>query len=152
MSNGIEFHAGAGVTETLCELTYEPLPWNTHPIDLAFGSQGWGPMAGPYMPVDFQSSPDMAGGSFGLNITWFTGDNRTDYAPSYAVLTLMQDNSVDFVANKGFVATMVQSGGAPAKSSTFAQTDDVQTSGVASTPKGASGFFTSLATMLKART
>ncbi len=86
--------------QELRQLTYAPLPYETHPIDLAYGSQGWGPFPGPWTPEDFMSP------FWGIDITWYTGDNRTDVAPGYQDLTVFRDPSLDSVANSSFLATL----------------------------------------------
>lgn len=84
----------------LRNLTYGALPWQTHPIDLASGSQGWGPFAGPWQPVDF-ASPAMSMGAGGIDITWNKGDNRIRVAPPYQVATYYRDNATSLVNNRG---------------------------------------------------
>lgn len=79
-------------------LQYAPLPWQTHPIDLASGSQGWGPFQGPWQPVDF-ASPAMAMGNGGIDITYNKGDNRLRLSPPYQVATVFRDNATSFVNN-----------------------------------------------------
>lgn len=138
------YAAGAGVTEQQQHLNYAPLPWQTHPIDQAFGSQGWGPMDGPYSPLDFVSAKDSQSGGSGIDITWLKGDNSTSFAPTYATLSLLSDKSIDLVANHGFMGTLMQESGQPQLNSTISQASTVQTSGVAPTPQGASGFWQSL--------
>ena len=81
-------------------LYYEPLPWETHPIDVAHGSQGWGPFDGPWTPQDFISP------FWGIDITWAAGDNATTYTPPWALITLMEDPSTDYVANSSLLATL----------------------------------------------
>lgn len=83
-------------------LTFASLPYASHPIDIAYGSQGWGPFAGQWTPLDFASAKD-AQVIGGIDITWLQGDNRSvvSFSPSYDVLTLMQDKSLDLVNNPG---------------------------------------------------
>ncbi len=149
MSND-DLNAGTGlvgfapVTERLDQLTYAPLPWQTHPIDTNTGSQGWGPMAGPYTPYNFDAAKDTQSGGSGINITWFQGDNESTVAqpPNYAVLTLMADKSLSFVNNQGFVGTMLSQ--PQQNGSTIGQASNVQTTGLAQTTAGATGFWQSL--------
>lgn len=82
------------------QLTYAPLPWDTHPIDTVTGSQGWGPFEGPWTPQDFISP------FWGIDITWAAGDNATTYSPPYDILTLQEDPSLDFVSNSSLLATL----------------------------------------------
>jgi hypothetical protein len=93
---------------TLESLTYEPLPWSTHPIDIAHGSQGWGPMDGPYTPFDF-ASPAMAGmGGQGIDIYWTQGNNSIMYSPPWAVKTVFEDPSQALVNNSHHMAAIFQ--------------------------------------------
>lgn len=80
-------------------LTYSALPWQTHPIDIASGSQGWGPFKGPWTPLDF-ASPAMAMGNGGIDITYNSGDNRVRLSPPYQVATIYRDNATSFVNNR----------------------------------------------------
>ncbi len=86
--------------EILKNLTFEALPWDTHPIDIAHGSQGWGPFMGPWTPFDFFDPAD------NIDCTWLKGDNRTDYGPGYQDLTLFLDPSIGRVNNYSFMATV----------------------------------------------
>lgn len=94
----------AAATEQLRQLTYAPLPWETHPIDLAYGSQGWGPMMGPWQPSDFVSQ------AAGIDITYASGDNNEVRAPApgYGTLTLFHDDSLNRVHNSSLLATLAQ--------------------------------------------
>lgn len=89
--------------EQVMKLTYEPLPWQTHPIDIAKGSQGWGPMNGPYTPFNF---PDLVSnmGDGGINITWLQGEaeaNKIRHGPGYSDLgSIFTDNATSFVNNQ----------------------------------------------------
>lgn len=139
---------GSGMEVVQRHITYAPFDWATHPIDTVQQSQGWGPMAFPYTPINFESAKDSQTGGSGLDITWFKGDNTTDRAPTYAVLTLMNDKSLSLVNNQGFFTGLIGAGGASNTTSTIGQADDVQTSGVANTPKGAAGFWSSLKLLL----
>lgn len=139
-------YAQTGEELVLRHLEYESMPWQTHPIDIAHGSQGWGPFPGPWSPCDFESAKDVMTGGFGLDITYDAGDNRTDYAPPYSVYTIMQDKSLDLVNNTNMLA-MVYQGNDRNGGSTFAQADSVQVSGVGQGRAGASGFWSSLRAM-----
>ncbi len=90
---------GGAENETLLPLTYEALPWRTHPIDIAHGPQGWGPFNGAWTPLDFQSPATMLGGGSGINQYWTQGDNETLIAPPYAVETVFPDRSGSLVNN-----------------------------------------------------
>lgn len=88
------------------QLTYEALPFNTHPIDIAHGPQGWGPMAGPYTPLDF-ASPAMAGmGGQGIDQYWTQGNNSIMYAPPYATKTVFMDPATALVNNSHISTTL----------------------------------------------
>jgi len=77
-------------------LSYQALPWDTHPIDTVHGPQGWGPMNGPYTPFNFpELVTNMANG--GIDITWSAGSNLTMLAPPYGVTTIFTDNSTALV-------------------------------------------------------
>ena len=85
-------------------LNYESLPFNTHPIDIAHGSQGWGPMNGPYTPLDFMA-PAMAGfGGQGINIYWTQGNNQAVTAPAvpYGISTVFMDPATALVNNSHY--------------------------------------------------
>lgn len=88
--------------ETLRQLSYAPLAWETHPIDLAFGSQGWGPFLGPWQHVDFADPASM------IDITYDTGNNALDYGPGYDEISLFSDPSIDMVHNTSFLSTLAQ--------------------------------------------
>ena len=78
-------------------LYYEPLPYDTHPIDLAYGEQGWGPFKGPYTPLDFLDVANHIGLS-GLNIGYnLAAFNAADHGPGYHDITLFSDTSLDRV-------------------------------------------------------
>jgi len=89
-----------GPIEVLRPLTYAPMAWETHPIDLAYGSQGWGPFHGPWTPEDFMSP------FWGIDATWMQGDNAIWYAPGYANFTVFEDPSIDFAANHSLFASL----------------------------------------------
>ena len=93
-------YQGTEPREVLLQLTYAPLPYETHPIDLAYGSQGWGPFHGPWTPSSFASP------FWGIDPTWNAGDNDVTYAPAYHTMTVFEDPSVDFVANHGLLSTL----------------------------------------------
>jgi len=134
-------HITDGVDMELKSLEYAPLPWQTHPIDTTpCQSQGWGPMSGPYTPYNYNSAKDCMTGGFGLDTTRDLADNRITYAPSYNVLTLMQDKSISYVNNAGMTATMMQEQG-PKSFATIAQADNVQLSGVTAQASAASHGF-----------
>lgn len=82
------------------ELSYSPLPWQTHPIDTVHEQQGWGPFFGPYTPWNFPDPATFMAGA-GIDDSWLQGDNRAvvDYSPPYEILTLQVDNSTVFVNN-----------------------------------------------------
>jgi hypothetical protein len=104
-------------------LYYEALPWETHPIDLAYGSQGWGPFHGPWTPEDFVSP------FWGIDITWAAGDNATTFSPPWQITTLMEDPSTDYVANSSLLATLERavSAGAQRFTSTISNGTQVTT-------------------------
>lgn len=85
------------------DLTYAPLDFATHPIDQAFGSQGWGPMDGPYSPFNYPSPVTALFGD-GINITWFQGDNAstTYQPPAWDVYTVFEDPSQSLVNNSHY--------------------------------------------------
>lgn len=91
--------------ENLKQLTYAPLPLETHPIDIAYGPQGWGPFDGPWTPEDFWSP------YWGINATWMSGDNATLIAPGYDIISLFDDPSIDFAANHSFLAELQRDAG-----------------------------------------
>jgi len=82
-----------GPREELRPLQFHSMEWETHPIDIAVGPQGWGPFHGPWTPQDFISP------FWGIDATWAKGDNAIFFAPGYANLTVYEDPSIDFVAN-----------------------------------------------------
>ncbi len=88
--------------EVLRNLTYEELPYDSHPIDIAHGSQGWGPFRGPYTPLNFDSVFDP------IDIGYEHGDNRIRIGPGYQDLTVFMDPSQDRVSNASFLATIQQ--------------------------------------------
>lgn len=151
MSDDPTYSVADGQDCVMRELTYSPLPWQTHTNDLVQQSQGWGPFHGAWSPWDFESAKDSQSGGSGIDITWLKGDNEVSYAPSYAVLSLMQDKSIDLVNNQGFVATLLQAADAPKLSSTIAQANTVQTTGVIPTAQGASGFWASLKNLFEGK-
>lgn len=140
ITNGVP--APDGVTQEIKTLEYESLPYLTHPIDIAKGSQGWGPMAGPYSPVDFVSAKDIATGGWGLDTGYDSGDNAVTVAPTFDVLTLMQDRSLDLVNNAGTAAVLAHAHKS-SRTATIHNADSVQTSGVASNGDNA-GFWQSV--------
>jgi hypothetical protein len=87
-----------GPTEVLRPLQYQSIQWETHPIDIAIGPNGWGPFHGPWTPQDFISP------YWGIDATWMHGDNAIYFAPGYANLTVYEDPSIDFVANNSMMA------------------------------------------------
>lgn len=91
----------------LVDLTYEALPWATHPIDIAHGSQGWGPMDGPYTPFNFPSPATALFGD-GINCTWETGNNAAQQyqAPPYASKTVFPDPSQSLVNNSHMASSI----------------------------------------------
>lgn len=146
MDNDIEYPAGGGMVEQFHSLTYQPLPYLTHPIDTAIGPQGWGPFHGAYRPWDFESANDTQAPG-GIDIFWTQGDNVSvrDYAPSYDVLTLMSDKSLDLVDNQGTVAVMqTATQQVPNNSSTFTNSNPVQTTGISKMGAGGHGFWQAL--------
>jgi hypothetical protein len=146
-----EYPAGAGVREQLKSLTYAPLPYETHPIDTTPSQQqGWGPFHGPYTPWDFESAIESQAPG-GIDIFWTQGDNVgvVDYAPPYAVLTIMQDKSLDLVNNQGMVSVMAQNANAAPNTSTFSNQSRVQTTGVNPASVAQHGFFSTLAAWVR---
>lgn len=91
-------------TPELKELTYAPLPWDTHPIDLVEQPQGWGPFNGPWTPWDFlDPAASISDG--------YDGDNEWQFAPPADILTVFGDRSLDLVGNTSYdvMAEQVQS-------------------------------------------
>lgn len=133
-----------GSTEQLDHIEYGSLPYATHPIDTVTGYQGFGPFDGPYTPWDFADSQDIAAPG-GVNVYWTTqGDNRTDYAPPYAVITAMQDRSLDFASNPGLTAVLMQNAAASPNTSTASNANNVQLTGVNPATVSQHGFFSTL--------
>lgn len=93
--------------QVLRDLTYAPLELQTHPIDLAYGSQGWGPMDGPYTPFNFPSPVTALFGD-GINITWMTGDNAAQQyqPPPWATFTVFPDPSMSLVNNSHYATSI----------------------------------------------
>lgn len=91
---------GHGVEMHTASVRFAPLPLETHPIDTVEQSQGWGPFAGYYSPLDFMSARDIVAPG-GIDITWLSGDNAATVhqPPNYHVLTIMNDRSVNLVGN-----------------------------------------------------
>lgn len=88
---------------TLRNLTYAPLPYDTHPIDTYDGPQGWGPFYGPWTPFDF---PDLA-----ADIAYTYGHGESNdwlFAPPYDVVTVFGDRSLEFDWNTSYDAAMTQ--------------------------------------------
>lgn len=120
------------VPMVLQDLTYAPLPWDTHPIDLAPNQpQGWGPFSGPWMPFDFPDVSQTRAG--GIDPYWTQGDNVAvvDYGPGYNELTLFDDHSNDWVANSSFGAVLAEAAEAvhEATASTISQAPPAVLSG-----------------------
>lgn len=145
-----EYQAGEGQEVCLRQLTYAPLDYATHPIDTApFQEHGWGPFEGAYTPWDFASAKDIMGGVLGIDITYDFGDNRTLPAVPFNVMTIMQDKSLSFVDNEGFVATLLRQSGQRSSNATISNAPTVQTTGVTPTPSGVVGFWQSLGSLLR---
>ena len=89
-----------GPPEVLRQLTYAPMAWETHPIDNAYGPNGWGPFHGPWTPQDFWSP------FWGIDATWMSGDNAIWFSPGYGNLTVYEDSSLDFVANHSLMVDL----------------------------------------------
>lgn len=89
-----------GPHEVLLPLRYAPMPWETHPIDMAYGPQGWGPFHGPWTPQDFWSP------YWGIDDTWLKGDNAIFFSPGYGNLTVYEDSSIDFVNNSSYLVAL----------------------------------------------
>lgn len=141
-----------GATEQRHNITYEPLPYATHPIDTVPTQwQGWGPFEGPYTPWNFQSAKDIVAPG-GIDITWLSGNNQQVISPGipFAVITLMQDRSLDLANNPGLTAVLAQNVAASTPStSTFSNSSNVQTSGVNTQTLGQHGFFSTLSQWVK---
>jgi len=121
-------------------LHWEPLPWDTHPIDLAYGPNGWGPFQGPYTPFNF---PELvtAMARDGIDITWNQGNNNTDVAPGYAVSTVQMDNSLALVNNR--LADMQKdTSTSRAYSSTISNAELTKKGGAPIAPSGMGAAFT----------
>lgn len=90
----------------LVNLSYAPLPWQTHPIDTTPDApQGWGPFDGPWSPFDF---PDLTTSMFGdgIDITYAQADNNVAVGVP-GVLGLFLDNSTSLVNNSHVVTSVV---------------------------------------------
>ena len=99
-----------GPQEQLLPLRYAPMPWETHPIDMAYGPQGWGPFHGPWTPQDFWSP------YWGIDDTWMKGDNAIYFSPGYGNLTVYEDSSIDFVNNSSALVALERQASAIAQS------------------------------------
>jgi hypothetical protein len=84
-------------------LTYAALPWQTHPIDTAPDQpQGWGPMSGPWMPVQYQDP------SQSIDCDWTQTNNiNTKTAPQYTYESLYDDPSLGNVNNQSWAVNAV---------------------------------------------
>lgn len=134
----------AGTREQTHRIEYGSLPYTTHPIDLVTGYQGFGPFAGPYTPWDFEDSQEIAAPG-GVNIHWTTqGDNAVTYAPPLAVLTAMNDRSLDLASNPGLTAVLMQNAAATPNTSTVSNANPVQLTGVNPNTASRHGFFSTL--------
>jgi hypothetical protein len=78
-------------------VTFESLPWNTHPIDIVHGPQGWGPFAGPWSPQDYVPAVCSVGGQSGVSNHWCEDAYTPTMAPGYADITVFTDRSQDLV-------------------------------------------------------
>lgn len=96
-------------------LTYESLPWQTHPIDVAIGPQGWGPMQGPYTPFNFPDPRMAMAGGQGINCSWIQGDNTIMYAPGYADATAFADKATSLVNNQQYPGVASSAAFSPAQ-------------------------------------
>lgn len=85
------------------QLEFAPLPWETHPIDLYQGPQGWGPFNGAWTPWDWMDPADDIAYTYGHGET-----NEWQFAPPYQTLTLFDDSSLDFVNNTSYAAVAQQ--------------------------------------------
>lgn len=85
------------------QLTFAPLPYETHPIDTYEGPQGWGPFNGAWTPIDWDDPADMISYEYGSGES-----NDWEFAPPYDMLTLFGDDSLDFVNNTSYAAVAQQ--------------------------------------------
>lgn len=84
-------------------LTFAPLPYETHPIDTYEGPQGWGPFNGAWTPWDWMDPADEISDVYGSGES-----NEWMFGPSYDLLTLFGDDSLDFVNNTSYDAVAAQ--------------------------------------------
>lgn len=90
-------------TPVLRNLTFAPLPWQTHPIDLYDGPQGWGPFTGPWTPWDWHDPADAIAYTYGHGES-----NEWQFAPDYDIITVFGDPSLDWAWNTSYDAVAEQ--------------------------------------------
>ena len=88
---------------TIRQLTFAPLPYDTHPIDTYDGPQGWGPFYGAWTPWDFRDpAADIA-------YTYGHGEsNEWQFSPDYDVITLFADHSLEWDWNTSYDSAATQ--------------------------------------------
>lgn len=102
---------------TLRDLHFAPLPYQTHPIDLYDGPQGWGPFYGPWTPWDFRDPAASIAYTYGHGES-----NDWQFAPPYDVITVFADPSLNWAGNTSYDIAMqnAQNEQQTAQSSTIA--------------------------------
>ena len=145
-----DVHGPSGGTVWL-PLRYESLPYQSHPIDVAIGPQGWGPFSGPYTPKDYVTSQQGVGGMSGVSQGYNAEIFYTDHAPGYHDVTVFSDPSLARVNNTLVQAQNDQSPGAYNYSSTIANalTRVKEQGGQSPIAAGASQLFGRLAQALR---
>ena len=78
---------------------FQSMPWETHPIDIVIGPQGWGPFWGPYTPRDYISGPQSVAGMSGISTGYNADPLIIDHGPGYHDITIFPDRSLDNVNN-----------------------------------------------------
>lgn len=81
----------------LRQLTFAPLPLQTHPIDTYDGPQGWGPFNGAWTPWDWHDPAVHISDRYGSGES-----NEWEFAPPYDVITLFSDHSLSYVNNTSY--------------------------------------------------
>ena len=110
----------------LRHVTYESLPWQTHPIDLVDAPQGWGPFNGAWTPWDWHDPANDISDHYGSGesnewlfspftadgngVGWYTvfGDPAMDYAFNTSYDAVAQQEAEDY-GNTSTIANVVSS-------------------------------------------
>lgn len=79
---------------TLRNLEFSSFPWQTHPIDMYHGPQGWGPFYGPWTPWDWHDPAAHISDRYGSGES-----NEWQFAPPYEIATLFADPSLRWAYN-----------------------------------------------------